>query len=106
MKANRLAWLITFGEWPAGQVDHIDGNKSNDSIDNLRVCTNAENCQNRSHAKGAYKTQKGPGYFAVVTVKGNRHYLGRFPTEELARAAYVEAKAKLHPFQNIENITR
>ncbi|HDS1649005.1 TPA: HNH endonuclease [Stenotrophomonas maltophilia] len=105
-KANRLAWLFVHGAWPTMFVDHINGRKDDDRIANLRLCTNSENCQNRSRAKGAYKTKKGPGYFSVVTVNGTRHYLGRFRTAELARAAYVEAKARLHPFQNIENIAQ
>jgi len=105
-KANRLAWLYVHGAWPTVLIDHINGRKDDDRIANLRPCTNAENCQNRSRAKGAYKTKKGPGYFSVVTVDGTRHYLGRFKTAELARAAYVEAKERLHPFQNIENIAR
>ena len=58
VKASRAAWLYVHGSWPDGDVDHIDHNTINDSINNLRVCTHAENMQNRirpaSHNKSGY----------------------------------------------------
>lgn len=102
-KANRLAWFFVHGVWPDGQVDHINGDKADDRIANLRVCTNAENSQNRRRPAGAYRRPDGV-FTSFVTVAGKRHYLGRFKTEELARAAYVEAKRRLHPFQNTGNL--
>lgn len=44
--AHRLAWLHVYGEWPDGQVDHINQNKDDNRIENLRVVSNKENQEN------------------------------------------------------------
>jgi hypothetical protein len=44
---HRLVWFVTYGKFPDNQVDHIDGDKSNNRIDNLRDVTRTVNMQNR-----------------------------------------------------------
>ena len=41
--AHRLAWFYVYGEWPVNELDHIDEDKENNAIDNLREATHAEN---------------------------------------------------------------
>lgn len=45
--AHRLAWLIHYGEWPAGDIDHINRDKGDNRIANLRDVSRKENCNNR-----------------------------------------------------------
>ena len=45
--AHRLAWLYTYGSWPNDELDHIDRNKDNNSISNLRDVSRSENNRNR-----------------------------------------------------------
>ncbi|WBK39668.1 hypothetical protein [Xanthomonas phage L522] len=45
-QAHRLAWLLHHGAWPSQQIDHIDRDRTNNRIDNLRECSNSENQQN------------------------------------------------------------
>ena len=101
--AHRIAWLHFYGEWPLGQIDHIDGNRSNNRIDNLRVVdnkTNGENrrAANRNNAGGALGVRKHrTGRFeARIKTNGRVIYLGLHDSAELACAAYVTAKRKLH----------
>jgi hypothetical protein len=50
---HRLAWFITYGEWPQLEIDHINGNVSDNRIINLRKVTKSENAQNRiEHRNG------------------------------------------------------
>ena len=106
-RAHRLAWLYTHGEWPAEQIDPINGDRADNRIVNLREATNRENQQNR--AKRADNTsgymgvswQKIPGKWQAQIMKaGRKYHLGRYDTAEEAHAAYLAAKAQMHPFQS------
>lgn len=95
--AHRLAWLYVNGAWPTGFLDHIDGKRANNAINNLRIATSAQNAARRqtmrrlAPSRGVFP--HGIGFVARIHHGGKRHYLGYFRTAEAARAAY-EAKAK------------
>lgn len=104
--AHRVAWAMVTGEWPGSlQIDHIDGDRSNNRIANLRLATNAENAQNT----GA-RSRNTSGYLGVVWFKpkrkwkaeiragGRYRHLGYFDDPAEAHAAYVSAKRELHWF--------
>jgi hypothetical protein len=100
---GRLAWLYTYGVWPSGQIDHIDGQPSNNRISNLRDVSIAGNLQNITRARKQNKsgflgvtTCKTGGYVASIEHNRNKTYLGWFKTPEAAHAAYLDAKRKLH----------
>lgn len=93
--AHRLAWLYVHGVWPNGSIDHIDGNKLNNRISNLRDVTHAQNMQNtkrrtdnRVGFQGVTRTKSGK-FLAAITI-------GTFATAEEASAAYLSAKAQMH----------
>jgi hypothetical protein len=102
VKGHRLAWYIHNGQWPDGHIDHINGVRNDNRIENLRVVTNAINCQNKRKALPSSKT----GFLGVVKVYKRYHanihfnrkkrYIGSFGTPEEAHAAYVIAKRLLH----------
>lgn len=107
-QAHRLAWLHFYGVWPDRQIDHINGNRLDNRISNLRLATNGENQQNAKFIRkntGAYPgvtpARKSGRWQAQITHKSKYHYLGTFDTPEDAHAAFMAAKAQLHTFQPI-----
>lgn len=94
--AHRLAWFYVHGVWPNGEIDHINGDRADNRIGNLRVVTHAENQHNTPKAKGYYRREYGR-WSADIKVNNVKIRLGTFPTEADARAAYLEAKKIYHP---------
>ena len=97
-RTARLAFLIMEGRFPE-EVDHRDGDASNDAWANLREATRAENNQNRRSPrreglKGANKCRS--KWQSSIIVEGKNIYLGTFATPEAAHAAYCDAAAKYH----------
>jgi len=102
-KAHRIAVLWMTGDWPLDQVDHIDGNKSNNRWTNLREATNSQNQANTSARKnnsvglkGAHRAAGGR-WTSRICVNGRCHFLGLYDTPEEAHAAYAAAAARLQP---------
>lgn len=93
--AHRLAWLYVHGEWPIGWIDHIDGNRDNNRIVNLRCVTASENMQNQRGRRGTGRN--GSGWSARISLNRKKYHLGTFPTEAEAHAVYLEAKKVMHP---------
>lgn len=101
-QAHRLIWLHVTGEWPNGEVDHVDGVRHNNRWANLRNATVQQNRMNtvgqrsrKGPYPGVYEHSRTKGSF-VAQIKHNRkvHYLGVFPTPELARDARVAAEKR------------
>lgn len=94
--SHRLIYTMHNGDIEKGLfIDHIDGDKTNNRIDNLRVVTNQENTFNSS-AKGYCWNKDGQYYQAEIMVGGKRKRLGTFSLEEDAAEAYRIAKKELH----------
>jgi len=95
-QAHRLIYIFHNGEIADGlYIDHIDQDKLNNNIENLRLVTNQEN-QFNTEAKGYTFDKASNKFMAQIKLNGKNINLGRFDSEKEARAAYLEAKNKLH----------
>jgi RNase P/RNase MRP subunit p29 len=100
--AHRLVWFYFTGAWPKGQIDHIDGDRLNNRIENLRDVTNGVNSQNLKRAQSNNKTgclgvsPNGSGFMASIFFNGKKIYLGTYEAPQLAHSAYLAAKRKHH----------
>lgn len=84
------------------QVDHIDGNKLNNNLSNLRWTTHAENQHNRKRAKGYSWHKTAQKWKAEIKTNNEKIHLGCYETEEEARQAYLDAKKIHHPTSPIK----
>jgi hypothetical protein len=87
---HRLAWLYITGDWPAGEIDHIDRDRSNNQWTNLRLASKQQNqantiqrLNNKTGFKGVYRADK------KFAAKVGGIYLGRFDTPEEAYEVYL-----------------
>lgn len=103
--AHRLAWLWVHGTFPTDDIDHIDGNRTNNAISNLRAIDRIGNNQNRRSAgsnnlTGLLGVSTNPStrrFRSKIMVARKAVHLGYFDTPAEAHAAYVAAKRQLHP---------
>jgi hypothetical protein len=93
-KAHRVIYGLSYSLSSFEEIDHIDGNKSNNKLSNLRAVSRAVNQQNNK-VRGTYQHRN--CWQAVLKANGKKRYLGSFDTEEEAHQAYLAAKKIYHP---------
>lgn len=101
--AHRLAWFYVFGVWPENEIDHIDGNKLNNRIANLRDATPSMNQHNKrlmanntSGIQGVSWDAHNGKWAATIQAFKRKYFLGRFNTLTEARQVREAAKRELH----------
>lgn len=103
-RAHRVAWLLSYGTWPSGHIDHINGVRDDNRLANLRAATREVNAQNLHSARTDSQTgvlgvgwhAKAGKFRARIRANGKRVELGYFSDTVAAHAAYLEAKRRLH----------
>lgn len=101
---HRLAWYFHTGNWPENEIDHANGIRTDNRIDNLRESTRSFNMQNKRSAMKNNKTgylgvslRRNRGtYLAMIMVNKVPKRLGSYKTPEEAHEAYLTAKRLLH----------
>jgi hypothetical protein len=93
-RAHRLAWFYTHGEWPNSQIDHIDHDRTNNAITNLRLATPTDNARNQSlhllstsGTTGVYWDTGHARWRACITLNYKTKHLGSYKNKEDAIAA-------------------
>lgn len=91
LASHRVVWLWNYGAWPQNDIDHINGNRKDNRIENLRDVPHVVNMANMEKVnKTGYEGVKTSGskFVANIKHKGKKLYLGTFPTADEAFAAY------------------
>lgn len=102
-RAHRVAWFLTHGVFPDGDIDHINRDRSDNRIENLRCVSRSENMENqilksnnKSGFKGVFFDARRGKWLASIGKNGRSKHLGYFDTAEKAYVAYQEGAAKVH----------
>ena len=115
-RANRLAWYYYYGVWPTLEIDHINLNKADNSIDNLREATRSQNKQNTKNFfsnkegfRGVYAS--GKKFKTSIKINGIAIYLGTYTTKEKASLVYENKAKEVHgefyqkpPYEHLEEV--
>ncbi len=101
-RCHRIAWAFTYGDWPEWHIDHINGIRNDNRIENLREVTIGENSLNKKvyrHSStgisGVNWDEKLGKWRAHITLKNQRHYLGLFTDVNAAADARKAAEKRL-----------
>jgi len=99
---HRLVYKVHNPDWDIeysstnNQIDHINGNRHDNRIENLRLVTNHQNQHNRTKAKGYSIITRTGKYGAKIGLNNKTIHIGTYKTEDEAHQAYLEAKKKYH----------
>lgn len=99
--AHRLAWFFVKGCWPLGYMDHVNRDKKDNRIVNLREANHSQNSANvvlrstnTSGVRGVYWDRANKLWRAQIHTKRTTTYLGSFSSKVKAAAAYRAAAAE------------
>jgi len=97
--AHRVIWAMQTGQWPAGEVDHINGDRADNRLQNLRDVPrriNAKNARcratNTSGMMGVWQIRQTGKWRSSITIDGRTRHLGCFPSFAEASRARREAE--------------
>lgn len=97
--AHRIAWYLFYGEEPAGDIDHINGDAADNRISNLRVVTHSQNMKNAKRRKsnksgfvGVYWCETKKTWVAAITSNSVTFFLGNYSSLIDAAIARKEAE--------------
>ena len=106
-KAHRLAWLHVYGVWPDKNIDHLNHDRADNRIENLREATQAENRKNLRLSKdsisgviGVNLVRKTGSWFARIKVNGRTIGLGTYKDKFEAICARLSANNKYNFHEN------
>lgn len=100
-KAHRLAWFYKYAQWPSKQIDHINGVKTDNRLENLRDVSQTVNMYNKTQA---YKnngtgvlgvTKSGDKFVSRVRHAGRLIHVGTFDTAEEAHNHYITKRQEI-----------
>ncbi|WJM80435.1 HNH endonuclease [Pectobacterium brasiliense] len=107
MKAHRVAWAMSYGEYPSGDIDHINGVRSDNRLDNLRDVDRKANCRNRARHKnntsginGVRWSNRENRWAAEIYIDGKQRHLGYYANIIDATAARKSAELQLGYHEN------
>lgn len=112
-QSSRLAWLYHFGQWPEHYVDHVNGDRSDNRIENLRAASPVQNKHNSgpsivsaSKVKGVFWNKKRRKWQARLSLSSSKkRHLGYFHNlSDAARAYETAAVAAFGPFVRPSNM--
>lgn len=86
---HHIAWYLHYGEWPQGEIDHVNQDPSDNRITNLRVVSRSQNMRNQNKIKGYHKCNG--KYRSQYSLDGKVYHIGMYDTPEEARTAYIQA---------------
>lgn len=98
-KVHQVVWLLHTGEFPTSPIDHVNRDRRDNRIENLRLVSDVENQQNlvasTVASAGTWRSPRSGRFCARLTYRGKKIYLGYFDTVEEANLAYRNAKRKI-----------
>jgi hypothetical protein len=95
--AHRVVWYMHHGSEPDGSLDHINRDKTDNRIDNLRISNPLAQAQNRRHSGVRKRKKPHHAHQVSISVDGKVHYVGSEFCPVLAHMMYIDAKRKIHP---------
>lgn len=114
-RAHRLVWILAYGVPPNGDVDHIDGNGTNNRLDNLRDVDRSENNRNAARAEnnlsgitGVYWHKGAKKWCVQAKLRGTMYYGGLFTdlTEAATASKQLRDRLGFHPNHGLSRDTR
>jgi len=105
-RAHRVVWALAHGQWPVDEIDHINGDRADNRLVNLRSVTGAENkrnkrtpSNNKSGAVGVFWLRDNKTWRAAIRVAGRQTHIGCYATfdEAVSARKAAEVEHDYHP---------